>query len=687
VKARATLGIALLAIFGALVAGAGGSGADREIQNPLQHDVTVVNIAVPTRVYDGDKFVDNLTAADFEVWENGVPQKVEAAYLIRKTSVLQNAIVTGSTAPVAVPVAQPDESLKRRNFVLIFEMDDYLPQLGNALDMFCSEVLAPGDTLRIVTPENTYVLNRKSLDKAARAKLADEIKGTVRKSVTQSGAQLKSLLADLRILARSDGEDLDLKLLSARGYIQQIVSLKTMNVAQYQQFAKYIKPLEGQKFAFIFYQKESFVIPSMFQEIYRGESGFRMDTIDVGDIRRIFSDANTTAHFIYLTRANNSTRDVEWRDTDNPVPVEMSGDFFQSFRYLADATGGISEATANPIYGFKKAAEASENYYVVYYRPAEYNADGKYKEITVKVKGGRYRVTHRAGYIEAVAPLAPQAPPPEVEVSAKAPVLKVVIDLDGLLKKTADYCARLQSAALDFVCRESIEEAQAIPQVWQPSGSGGFMTPRVEFRNQKKTWLYDYQMVQKGGAIEEKRALLRADGKDKREDNATLKDMRFWHKHVILGPIGLFGKDAQARQAYSVTGLEAIAGVEAVVVEVKPRGEAGAAGLYGKAWVRASDGAILKIEWQPESMGDYEGIVGFAKSAGADVRLTFASEYGLGKGGIRFPTTYRVTEAYVLAPMSLLATTIGRRLITRSTTTVSYADYKYFTVDTDVKIR
>jgi VWFA-related protein len=401
----------ILIVVLALITGAGSPArpdpaplGDDRLQNPLQHDVKVVNIAVPTRVFDGDRFVDNLTAADFEVWENGVPQKVEAAYLIRKTTVLRNATVVGSSAPVPVPVEQPDESLKKRNFVLIFEMDEYLPQLGNALDMFCSEVLAPGDTLRVVTPENTYVLNRKTLDKAARAQLAEEIKGIVRKTLTQSGAQLRSLLMDLRVLARSisdAGEDVLLAQFYARTYIQQIVSLKTMNVAQYEQFAKYIKPLVGQKYAFIFYQKESYIIPSFFESVYEDEAAHRQDTIDKAEIRRIFSDANATAHFLFLTRTESSVRDVEWRDIkDNPVPVAMSGDFYSAFRDLADATGGISEATANPIYAFRKAVEASENYYVVYYAPFDYKADGKYKEIEVKVKGKRYRVDHRAGYID-----------------------------------------------------------------------------------------------------------------------------------------------------------------------------------------------------------------------------------------------------------------------------------------------
>jgi hypothetical protein len=374
-----------------------------QIQRPLQHEVTVVNIAVPTRVFDGDRFVDNLTANDFIVLENGVVQKVEAAYLIRKTNVLQNATVVGSSVPVPVPVEKPDESLKRRHFVLIFEMDEYLPQLSQAIDLFFNDVLTQDDTLRIITPENAWEFKKGPLTDEARAKMADDLKSRLRKSLTLSGSQLKRLITDLRITAQeiSDGSDpQSLGLVGAREIITQIVSLKSMNVRNYKQFANFMKSFNGQRYAFIFYQKETYIIPSLFKKAYEEEAGRRVETIERREIEKIFADADTTAHFIFLTRTKGSVNDVEWRNSGDAVSAEMSGDFYSAFRDLADATGGISEATANPIYGFKKAVEASENYYVVYYRPAEYKADGKYKEITVKVKGGRYRVTHRAGYID-----------------------------------------------------------------------------------------------------------------------------------------------------------------------------------------------------------------------------------------------------------------------------------------------
>jgi len=46
-----------------------------------------VNIEVPVRVFKGDTFVEDLSIDDFEVFEDGVPQKIEAVYLIKKRNV------------------------------------------------------------------------------------------------------------------------------------------------------------------------------------------------------------------------------------------------------------------------------------------------------------------------------------------------------------------------------------------------------------------------------------------------------------------------------------------------------------------------------------------------------------------------------------------------------------------------
>lgn len=47
----------------------------------------------------------------------------------------------------------------------------------------------------------------------------------------------------------------------------------------------------------------------------------------------------------------------------------------------------------------KSAVEASENYYLLYYTPVDYRPDGRFRKVTVKVRNGAYRVSHRLGYI------------------------------------------------------------------------------------------------------------------------------------------------------------------------------------------------------------------------------------------------------------------------------------------------
>lgn len=52
-----------------------------------QHQVSVINIEVPVRVFKGDSFIDNLTIWDFEVYEDGELQKVETVFLIKKADI------------------------------------------------------------------------------------------------------------------------------------------------------------------------------------------------------------------------------------------------------------------------------------------------------------------------------------------------------------------------------------------------------------------------------------------------------------------------------------------------------------------------------------------------------------------------------------------------------------------------
>ncbi len=81
------------------------------------------------------------------------------------------------------------------------------------------------------------------------------------------------------------------------------------------------------------------------------------------------------------------------------VMDDLSAKMYGAFQEMAEATGGISDSSSNIAASFERAAISSENYYLLYYSPKDYKADGEFKNIEVKIKGKNYRITHRAGYI------------------------------------------------------------------------------------------------------------------------------------------------------------------------------------------------------------------------------------------------------------------------------------------------
>ena len=64
---------------------------------------------------------------------------------------------------------------------------------------------------------------------------------------------------------------------------------------------------------------------------------------------------------------------------------ERSEDIYNAFRQMAEATGGLTESTANPAWALERAVDAFQNYYLLYYSPQNYRGDGKFRKIEVRV--------------------------------------------------------------------------------------------------------------------------------------------------------------------------------------------------------------------------------------------------------------------------------------------------------------
>jgi len=259
-------------------------------------------------------------------------------------------------------------------------------------------------------------------------------------------------------------------------------------------------------------------------------------------------------------------------------------------------------------------------------------------------------------------------------------------DLAAILERCAAYCDRLSRSVLDFVCEERVAETIAEIRMARPavvaggSGTSFSSRPMVMVRKRERSkYLYDYQLVRaRSGEITETRVLLEENGRKVEEKDASLKTRVFIYKYVVMGPVGLLGRAEQENFDFSVVKETMLKKQPVVIIQAVPKPDAAGNVLFGKVWVRKSDAEILRIEWQPESMGNYEGIEQMARELGMKPRLSFVSEYSVEKNGIRFPSRYEIVEAYsskVRAPL------------VRSRTEVTYDAYKFFAVETGVVIR
>ena len=149
-----------------------------------QFEVTVRNVSVPVRVFEGDRFVDDLKLEDFEILEDGKPQKVMALYLTRKAQIER---MEGRDY---MPYAG-------RSFYFIFQLYESHARIGEALEYFFSDVYVPEDQLVIMTPLKVYELNKDLVADSPKEKVVEYIQGTIRKDTLTAAQQYNSLMKDL----------------------------------------------------------------------------------------------------------------------------------------------------------------------------------------------------------------------------------------------------------------------------------------------------------------------------------------------------------------------------------------------------------------------------------------------------------------------------------------------------------
>ncbi|MCK4759848.1 MAG: hypothetical protein KAT69_07345, partial [Candidatus Aminicenantes bacterium] len=222
-----------------------------------------------------------------------------------------------------------------------------------------------------------------------------------------AAAQNPARYADSLASSEYEGMAIEEQLQRYTEMLGNLESMRTTDQQKFIEFAELIKDKEGQKYIFMFYEKE--YIPqvdpkilnqyiSLYQDrptILHTVTGafdfYRRDiNLNVEEIKQAYADSSISIHFLYISTPAEFVYGVRME--------EHSEDLFKAFREMAEATGGFSDSSSDSSFLFRKALDSSENYYLLYYSPLEYQSDGQFRKIKVRVKDKNYRVVHRLGY-------------------------------------------------------------------------------------------------------------------------------------------------------------------------------------------------------------------------------------------------------------------------------------------------
>ena len=253
--------------------------------------------------------------------------------------------------------------------------------------------------------------------------------------------------------------------------------------------------------------------------------------------------------------------------------------------------------------------------------------------------------------------------------------------LEEILTECGDYCEKLSHLVLYFVCREEITERinptdpKALGQ-FSPDDPKRIRKKAQSHLFQKSVYIYDYQVIRRKNESKEKRTLLEENGQEKNEPNVPLKTKRFKHTYMVFGPIGLLSKYNQQFYDYRVIKQTKLNDEEVFVIEAVPKSDVESEKLFGKIWIKRSDYSILKIEWNQTSLENYGEIEKFASNLNAIPQITLMTEFDFEKNNIRFPSKFSLEEEYIRKE--------GGRYL-KSELIVRYKDYKFFTVETEVR--
>lgn len=265
-------------------------------------------------------------------------------------------------------------------------------------------------------------------------------------------------------------------------------------------------------------------------------------------------------------------------------------------------------------------------------------------------------------------------------------------ELVNTLHKCAEYCQKLNEAALNFICIEKAHDIYYGPDPKQSNNvialartiTLGDRSKIVEdvglykpyygsWKIKRNNYVSDYILVKKGQEIKEKRVLLKENGRQVPAQKEFLRNERFSGLKPSLAPSQVLGKDRQELFSFSIIKeKENLYEIEAVPVSRYAGGIE-----HAKIWVDKQNFQVLKMEVKGVPLEGYNEVLKETTKYNLKPEFITVYSYEMEKEGLLFPDKVKVRVRY---PIDQDATVYK----TKIKTDINYKDYQFFIVKTEV---
>jgi VWFA-related protein len=517
-----------------------GLSAQRSPSAPVVFRAAVDFVEVDATVTDarGDA-VSDLTAADFEVFEDGTRQEIASFARVELPARPAVPSVTAVVDPTILPDVQTNAPIEGGIYLIV--LDDLHTGFGRTARVreiarqFIERAVGPGDVAAVVhTGHNEanqdFTGNRQLLLRAV-----DEFAGDKLRSATL--VSLEGVRPDPQTGELQLGEDM---IKDVRAYRARSV------MASIRQLSEFMAAIQGRRKVMVLfgegidYDIDNAIGPEgSTADVIRDETRTAIASAQRGNVtiysvdpRGVFDPVDdlvqTASQFNRDSRGNPAAqRIIEMQELISrgvgrkPPPVEASGSTIQkevraqqnSLRALAQDTGGFATLnTNNFLRPFDRIVRENNAYYLIGYQPSNDERDGRRRKLEVRVKRPGLTVRARNGYLAlrsgtpASSPAGDTAASPVLEALGSPlpvsglPMRVFAAPFKGVMhRSTVTFAVELDPSAFNFAHRNGRwVETLEIATVIVPAGG----TPRPGDHSKKALALTPalYEAVKSRGA-------------------------------------------------------------------------------------------------------------------------------------------------------------------------------------------